>query len=401
MITLDMYKNLLDYRDGAPLGYTRRQVSKSVINNSFTNDPNYRKVRVLTTQGWMLTDAKFSQHQTQSISGDIVDWWLEFRPDEYHTIGAYVIIGGDDNSEPSTYEDEYEYFKDENSATKNDSNMWMIVNKNSKDYMTRYNIIRCNWNFKWIYNAKLCECIGAIRTANSYTSGVWQSDRSVQLDNLTSAWLPDTNTIYGDALSDLAIEDTRTITYGTRFMFTHNVIYPKVYSVSKVLDLAPQGLIKLSIKQDEYDERRDDLKLMVCDYYSDTGNTNPNPPEEHVDNENKIVQYTLNENYQLDNPTEITNPLSLNVGEMYYFGLLTTPTNIVHWDIALVDGYEDDKHSKDYYERLISIETIDDTTVSVKPGKAGSLIGKMFILKVYDDEGTSYSSVTFTVTKEE
>ena len=184
-------------------------------------------------------------------------------------------------------------------------------------------------------------------------------------------------------------------------MFTHNVIYPKVYSVSKVLDLAPQGLIKLSIKQDEYDERRDDLKLMVCDYYSDTGNTNPNPPKEHVDNENKIVQYTLNENYQLDNPTEITDPLSLNVGEMYYFGLLTTPTNIVHWDIALVDGYEDDKHSKDYYERLISIETIDDTTVSVKPGKAGSLIGKMFILKVYDDEGTSYSSVTFTVTKEE
>lgn len=171
MITLDDYKTLLNYKTGMPLAEVRRKDSAQIINDSFTNDPTYRPVRILTQDGWKVVDAKFIQHQTQSISGDIVDWWLQFRPYEHYTIGSYVIIPADGQLQPNTYDDEYKYFADENVTTKNDSNLWMIVNKNNRDGSLRYNILRCNWKFKWVDDdRKLCDCIGAIRIANSYTS---------------------------------------------------------------------------------------------------------------------------------------------------------------------------------------------------------------------------------------
>ena len=41
-----------------------------------------------------------------------------------------------------------------------------------------------------------------------YTSGVWDSDYSLQLDNVTNAWLPDTYLLYGDDLYNCNLCDT-------------------------------------------------------------------------------------------------------------------------------------------------------------------------------------------------
>jgi hypothetical protein len=39
----------------------------------------------------------------------------------------------------------------------------------------------------------------------------------------------------------------------------------------------PQGVFKMSIKQDEFDIKRDNVAERICDYYTDEGNINPAP----------------------------------------------------------------------------------------------------------------------------
>lgn len=56
-----------------------------------------------------------------------------------------------------------------------------------------------------------------------------------------------------------------------RFMLTNNIFDPKVYQVTKIIDLNPSGIIKLSIKQDELNNKTDNIQLRICDYYTESG----------------------------------------------------------------------------------------------------------------------------------
>ena len=68
------------------------------------------------------------------------------------------------------------------------------------------------------------------------------------------------------------------------------------------------------------------------------------------------------------------------------------------WNISLVDkNSEYTEEEKSYYEGLIKLTVMDNVTISLKPGKAHSLIGKRFNLSATDNNGDNHSSIEVEV----
>ena len=217
-------------------------------------------------------------------------------------------------------------------------------------------------------------------------------------DNLTSSFLPDTYHVYGDRLEELGMCDTRTVTHLQRFFFSNNDLDPKIYQVTKVTDLNPQGIIKLSIKQDEFNEKRDNTELHICDYYTDEGDVLVNIPTSVVPDINRtsiINWFTLDENGEMIDGLET----KLRLGTTYYFGVTFSEDNIdPQWRIELIDDYNEfNDEDKEYYIGLMKLTKFDNTTLALKPAKASSLKGKRFILSVSDINGEYYSSIEVEV----
>lgn len=227
---------------------------------------------------------------------------------------------------------------------------------------------------------------------------MWRDEISMSGDNLTSSFLPDTYHVYGDKLEELGMCDTRTVTHLQRFFFSNNDLDPKIYQVTKVTDLNPQGLIKLSIKQDELNEKRDNMELRICDYYTDEGDLLVDISIAETPDIKKTSEINW---FMIDENGELTGgPVSkLDLGMTYYFGVTFSSDNIdPQWKIELIDDYNEfTDEDKEYYIGLMKLTKFDNTTLALKPAKASSLKGKRFILSVSDFNGEYYSSIEVEV----
>lgn len=413
MITMSMYEAML-LTKGANLSQVRQNQSRLVMNATFTGDVGYKKVYILSKDdGWHYEDAKYSKHATPSILKDAVDYYLQFRPKVHYPVGTYVFIPNDeDYSIGFKEESPIDPFQDENFSMKK---LWMIVGRNDANEFVRYNIIQCNWNFKWIdrYHSKdvIMNVYGAIRNANSYTSGVWNADYGYYLDNITGFWVPDTYFIYGDKLFDYNLCDTRYIEHEERFFITNNKIDPKIYKVTKVQDTVPQGVIKVTVKQDELNRVRDNTDLMICDYFEDNGEVKiETVTGSDITKTSYIWTAHINENGELEHDyvSQVVRDADYNklhLSQLSYFIVEYYDENntIVvsgidpEWRISLVNDNNYSSKEIARLEKMIKLEEIDHYTVSVKPSKAYDLIGKKFVLSVQQADGEYTSSITLEV----
>lgn len=393
-----MYKSYLA-SEGNTLSQIKRNESDIVINQTFTADAAYKKVYILTQNGWKFEDAKYQIHTTPSILKDAVDYYLQFRPKIHYPIGSYVFIPDDNDFDINLSGSELD-----NPFTLPDdriTQLWFIVGRDDALSYVRYNVLKCNWNFKWLYKHNLYSCWGANRSASSYTSGKWTDEYSSALDNLTSAWIPDTYYTYGNNIYELGLSDTRTIMHEQRFMLTNNILDPKVYQVTKVVDLNPSGIIKLSIKQDELNEKRDNIKLKICDYYNDSGESNVSFVK---DDSMPVVENPEIKWMQLNSEGELDEVLDdilkyLHIGQSSYFECI--PSNVeshLNWNIEFVNvenHYSSEECS--HFEGLIKITALKNGVISVKPGRTKKLIGKHYLLSVEDRYGFIRSSIELEV----
>ena len=405
MITSDMYQTMLNIK-GRNLSQVRQYNSALVMNATFTGDIGYKQVYILDKdEGWRYEDAKYSKHATPSILKDAVDYYLQFRPRIHYPVGTYVFIPNDEDYEIG-FED-YEPidpFLDENFDV---NKLWMIVGRNDANEFVRYNIIKCNWNFRWIARMngenKVLNVFGSVRNANSYTSGVWDSDYSLQLDNITNAWLPDTYLLYGDKMSDYNLCDTRYLQHEHRFMLTHNKLDPKVYAVTKVQDLVPQGIIKLTLKQDELDETRDNVDLMLCNYYNGFGEI-VTKQESHIDDTARSYLWSaiVDEDGVLQR-NQTQNKI-LHIAKTSYFNVeffLKDKLQDLNaeWRIDYNGNSELSEEEIKHLCDLLVMRQIDKSTLSIKPAKTNKLVDEKFILSVQDSNGDYASSIELEVQK--
>lgn len=170
MVTAEMYKNHL-LAQGSNLSQIKRTQSDSVINSAFTADAQYKRVYILTRDGWKWEDTHYSRHSKLSILKDAVDYYLQFRPKVHYPVGSYVFVPDDTdfNINISGHELDDPFSLPDERITQ----LWFIVGRDDAAAYVRYNILKCNWKFQWIYKNELYSCWGANRSANSYTSGKW------------------------------------------------------------------------------------------------------------------------------------------------------------------------------------------------------------------------------------
>lgn len=164
--------------------------------------------------------------------------------------------------------------------------------------------------------------------------------------------------------------------------------------ISKVVEMRPQGVLKLSIKQDEYDVNRDNVDERVCDFYTDEGNVNPQPPksEESSEGTSSINYMEIDEDGFLQKAQSIDK---INVAKTYYFAEDKTVSDFeAYWRIR-IDG----KELGDPLEKLVTLSEVDKYTVSLRLAKSSKLYGQTIVLSLTDENGDYYSSIKLEVTK--
>ena len=404
IITLEDYKNAL-LNKGKNLSEVRKTQADMIMNVTFTGDIGYKRVYILDKDtGWNYVDAKYGKHASYSILKDAVDSYLQFRPHVHYPVGTYVFIPDDDSPDIGFHDYQPDDpFQDSNF---NVNKLWMIVGKDDATQFIRYNIIRCNWNFRWVYKVhgemKILHVWGSVRNANSYTSGVWRADYMTQLDQVTNGWMPDTYQLYGDKLYDYNLCDSRYIQHDERFMITNNIINPKVYQVTKVQDLVPLGIIKMTFKQTEVDKTVDNIDLLLCNYYNRMGEVRLQEPTDiPVDRRiSTIYSAIINDNNELEKDPNIVDTIPVTIGKNYYFMAEFKEDDInmdnveTEWRVALIDEENlYDESTKEYLENLIKITKYDYNTIMIKVGKSKKLSGNQFTLSVKDKDGYYATSV--------
>jgi hypothetical protein len=194
--------------------------------------------------------------------------------------------------------------------------------------------------------------------------------------------------------------------HGQRFFMSNNILDPKIYEVTKIKDINPQGIIKLSIKQDELDEKRDNIELRVCDYYSNEGDIQIDKPVvETPDNtkSSEIHWMFANDDGELDYGDEMSLEL-LQIGQTSYFMAKFYDWGDEvevdgQWRIELADTEGISEEDISYYVGLMKLTKFDSSTVALKPAKASSLKGMKFILSVEDINGQYASSIEVEVSE--
>lgn len=141
---LDSYKKRLSIR-GNHMGEALKKQSDVIMDKTFKNDIAYR---VCYIDGKPV-DAKYITYTYYSISKDAVDYHLQFRPGVHYPIGKYVDVPDDTGA----------------------YNRWLIVGRSDEPQFVKYNILKCNWTFKWIKDGVIYEQLGVLRKRNSYNSG--------------------------------------------------------------------------------------------------------------------------------------------------------------------------------------------------------------------------------------
>lgn len=394
MITSSDYANYLKSK-GRNLGEIRKNQSDAIMNATFTGDVGFRRVYILDPErGWHYEDAKFARHSAPTIIKDQVDSYLQFRPKVHYPVGSYVFIP-DDKSPKLNIDFEHPFDGDV-------SNLWLIVGKSDSKQFVRYLVLRVNWKLRWVVGygdrKQVYSCWAVARSANSYTSGVWNDHYTTGLDNLTGCWLPNTYYVYGDRLEEFELFDSRTIKLQTRTMITVNDINPNCYVVTKNGDMHPRGLFKLSLKADDFNPKRDNVELKVCDYYNNTGDIIvEDPPREPDPLTESVIHYMV---VDADGELEVDDTFpALNIGNTYYYEAEFSESGVTaQWRLFLID--EDDKYTESEryeLEKLMVIRDISSVGVSLRPGKSNRLKGLSFRLAVSDVNGSFESSVVLEV----
>ena len=208
--------------------------AKSVYAGKSEYDPKKLK-------GFKLIDAKYLVKSYYSISGDTVDYYLQFRPNMHGKnpniqVGAYVFIPDD----LGVY------------------NLWLIVARDDRPQFPQFYVLRCDFLAKWHISENdrvnyegfhvdtgTYFAWAVARIQSSYNSGIWTDYLTTSVENQKKMWFP-TNI------------DTQTIIYNEHITISNNPLRRTSWEVTKVIDTEPSGLTKITLAQQlEYGERDD------------------------------------------------------------------------------------------------------------------------------------------------
>ena len=242
----DHYKSRMAHR-GSNMSEMLRMQSTAVIEATWTNDPNYRRVYVVkatrglprVTDKHELIDVKFNVDTYQKVGTDEPAYHLQFRHGAEKSnsdiaIGSYVYMENEDG--------EWQW--------------WLIVSLDERPQFRQYAIIECNWQFGWVVDGKIYYHLGILRNGSL--------TREADVNSYTSV-------VNGNIICWMATNaETQTIGHDQRFLISDaGRMPPLCYSVATISDSMPIGITKLVMSQSTFDQIHDNADLMLAGYYAD------------------------------------------------------------------------------------------------------------------------------------
>lgn len=353
---LEMYKRRMSYQ-GDTIGQALKKQSDSIMNQTFTRDINYRKAKLYNQNHEFLEEVeiKFQKKANYSISGDSVDFWVQFRP-LYRPEKKYCLYESDKDDNGNIINERLGFYIDIADDTGQEYT-WIIVGKSEDNQFVLYNVLKCNWTFKWIVDGVIKSCLGVLRYANSYNSGEWSDGFVTSVQNQTRMWMP-TNA------------DTETIDYNQRFIIADRKNNPPTWHVSKIEDLYPMGVTKFVLSQDHFDPKKDNAELKITDYYSsEITPIEDEKGEVHEKEENTGISYS---SLQLNSskPTLVLGG-SKKSYTITYFNQNNEEVKLVGETRWTITGEKDNTiYTYSELSSLLEISVSEDTnTVSIKINK--------------------------------
>ena len=227
-------------------------------------------------------DAKFIITKYNSLDKDQVEYHLMFKPSQktrfeegdelYYFESDYRKRYGNDD-----FVGLYVDIPDDRGIYRK----WLIVGREDGNQFIKYLIVRCNFYLMWIENQGServkRKMWSVLRSQNSYNSGVYTYYATTKMENQDKCWLP-MNSI------------TEKIWYTTdesknmRVLVGALIEHPTAWIISKVENVKPLGVQKLTFYQSEFNPHTDYVNLetgeMFADYY--TSSIEPTEPEDPI-----------------------------------------------------------------------------------------------------------------------
>lgn len=156
----ETYRRRMECR-GSTMSEMLNKQSDIVLERTWHRDPNYRKVYVVNVKEGLPSvkptsepiDVKFNVRTYQAITSDEAAYMLQFR-------------SGAEKEHPEIQIGSYVYMEDEDGDWK----WWMLVHLDERPQFRQWQILECNYLFKWVTNGKIYNCLGIHRIQQSYNS---------------------------------------------------------------------------------------------------------------------------------------------------------------------------------------------------------------------------------------
>lgn len=237
----------------------------------------------------------------------------------------------------------------------------------------KYNILPCNFRFRWIEetgNARYKRRVwGVDKLRNSYNSGIWAEYRSSKPENQDNFIIP---------LNPI----TEYLYYNQRLVISAPIRKqnPLVWEVSKIENINPSGIIKVTVFQNLWNGETDWIDPDNCfEMYADFNKSSVLPKDE----KSPEVSHGYSE---ITTPGK-TSTIKVGGGYRKYTALFYTPQNTPDEDVQAVWSFMvDDKELSDGIEVLY-----ENNTVKVKVIDE-NLIGETMNIEVCDRNGERIST---------
>ena len=263
-MNLQSYKKKLS-KQGNSAGQARRANSDMILLQSWNNDIQSKKCYIydyLHDEEGQKTpiDAKQIVAQYGSLSKDQVEYHILFKP----KTGCVL--------------DYYQYYQEKYNArypvglqidipdADGVYQKWLICSSDNEQQFVKHSILPCNYEFKWVHEGEKYSMWGVARMRNSYNSGLWTDYATTVVENQDQIWLP---------MNDV----TGMLYYGQRLIVSALIEKPITWQISKVENIHPFGLNKLTISQDKFNIQTDYVNFDTGEMYADYYLTNIQPDD--------------------------------------------------------------------------------------------------------------------------
>lgn len=294
MFGLSDYKHL--YGNANSEGHARKLQSDMIMEYTWDRDiqslPCYlydcyhddekdkvRNLNSLKSKTKTLIQTKYIVNAYQSDDKDQVSYHIQFKPSQKCNVPYYydVFESRYDSLFPLGL---YIDIPDQQGIY----NRWLVTEKANyyNPQFITWSILPCDYKFQWIFENKKYEMWGVLRSQNSYNSGIWTDYKITTLEDQQKFILP-------------LNRDSEKLYHNQRMVIDARVeSQPITWCVSKIKRLAPNGLVRITLAEDRFDQHHDYIERdtsgniigMWCDYFnSDIDINNPELEEKNIHTE--------------------------------------------------------------------------------------------------------------------